>query len=45
MRFMLRNEKLERVTGIGPVSLPWQGSIIATIRYPLNGMLQLDHRS
>ena len=26
----------ERVTGIEPVSLPWQGNIIATIRYPLS---------
>jgi hypothetical protein len=26
----------ERVTGIEPVSRPWQGRIIATIRYPLN---------
>ena len=25
---------LERVTGIEPVSRPWQGRIIATIRYP-----------
>ncbi len=25
---------LERVTGVEPVSLPWQGNIIATIRYP-----------
>lgn len=25
---------VERVTGVEPVSLPWQGSIIATIRYP-----------
>ena len=24
----------ERVSGIGPPSLPWQGSIIATIRHP-----------
>ncbi|KKP80159.1 MAG: hypothetical protein UR78_C0003G0006 [Candidatus Moranbacteria bacterium GW2011_GWF2_35_39] len=26
---------LERVTGIEPVSLDWQPSVIATIRYPL----------
>ena len=26
---------LERVTGIEPVSLPWQGNIIAIILYPL----------
>lgn len=25
---------MERVTGIGPVSRPWQGRIIAIIRYP-----------
>ena len=25
---------LERVTGIEPVSLPWQGNIITIIRYP-----------
>lgn len=25
---------MERVTGIEPVSRPWQGRIIATIRYP-----------
>ena len=26
--------RLERVTGVGPVSRPWQGRIIAAIRYP-----------
>ena len=26
--------RLERVTGVEPVSDPWQGSIIAAIRYP-----------
>ena len=26
---------MERVTGVGPVSRPWQGRIIAAIRYPL----------
>ncbi len=26
---------LERVEGVEPSSLPWQGSIIAAIRYPL----------
>lgn len=26
---------LERVTGVEPVSSPWQGLIIAAIRYPL----------
>ena len=25
---------MERVTGIEPVSQPWEGCIIATIRYP-----------
>ena len=25
---------VERVTGIGPVSRPWQGRIITIIRYP-----------
>ncbi len=25
---------MERVTGIEPVSLPWQGNVIAIIRYP-----------
>ena len=28
---------LERVTGIEPVSLPWQGNVITIIRYPLKG--------
>ena len=27
---------LERVTGVEPVSYPWQGHIIAAIRYPRN---------
>ncbi len=26
--------RLERVTGVEPVSSPWQGDIIAVIRYP-----------
>lgn len=26
--------KFERVTGVEPVSLPWQGNIITIIRYP-----------
>ena len=25
---------LERVAGVGPASFPWQGNIIAAIRYP-----------
>ena len=33
------NQIVERVTGIGPVSPPWQGGIIATIRYPLGCFL------
>jgi hypothetical protein len=33
-RFAIRDVRLERVTGIEPVSRPWQGRIIATIRYP-----------
>lgn len=27
---------MERVTGVEPVSSPWQGDIIAIIRYPLD---------
>jgi hypothetical protein len=27
-------QKMERVTGIEPVFRPWQGHVIATIRYP-----------
>lgn len=33
---------MERVTGIGPVSRPWQGRIIAIIRYPLGYFFDLD---
>ena len=30
---------MERVTGIEPVSRPWQGRIITTIRYPQSFLL------
>lgn len=33
--YHLKFKILERVSGIEPPSLPWQGSIIATIRHPL----------
>ncbi len=36
---------LERVEGVEPSSLPWQGSIIAAIRYPLGRYLRAQDSS
>ena len=34
---------IERVTGIEPVSRPWQGRIITTIRYPQSFLLNFSN--
>ena len=34
-RFLMVYGIAERVRGVGPLSRPWQGRIIAAIRYPL----------
>lgn len=37
--FSKKKKKMEQVTGIEPVSSPWQGDIITFIRYLLNALI------
>lgn len=40
---LLLTTTMERVTGVEPVSPPWQGGVIAAIRYPLEVAVSAAH--